>query len=53
MHLKPKRDPLGIAHNVALPDVFAFSHSDRDISLIPQFNFGEIDKYAISINVSS
>ena len=31
----------------------AISHSDQDIALIPQLNFGEIDKYALPNSVSS
>ena len=30
-----------------------FSDSDRDFPLIPQLNFGDIDKYALSNNLSS
>ena len=31
----------------------AFSHSDRDIALIPQLNFGEIEVYAFPNSVWS
>ena len=30
----------------------AFSHSDRDIALIPQLNLGQIDIYALPNSVS-
>ena len=31
----------------------ASSYSERDLSLVPQLNFGDVDKYAASKSVSS